>query len=163
MRKEIGKMIILLYKKGVRIFDSKVENVSIVDISKAKDLGNRSWGYIDFFTKQGYSMIGIVDYNKSNTPIVKEVNYHKRKIIPLVEKEKQKKWHSYADLANVLDSSESRQLQEINHFQNKFNRHVFNKNKADKIRIKALKRKLDIPFGNVRVYNSEYGTKVPVN
>jgi hypothetical protein len=52
MTKEIAKMLSQLEKKGCKILNNGL--IDIIDISQANNLGNKSWGKIEYLSKNGF-------------------------------------------------------------------------------------------------------------
>ena len=163
-RLNIEFVIKVLSQKRVKFDRSN----NVLDISKAEDLGSKSWGYIDFLSKQEFVLVGKFDYLKqfnkkeksSKISVVKES-------IPV---KKEAKWHSYSDIkqfydykGNTFASSEFRHLETINHLQDKFNRDVFKKTEEEKLKLFEIKDKIKNninarPFYNEKIWSSEYET-----
>lgn len=154
-----------LYKKGVKIQQDYVTSRLTADLSNGRELGNKSWGYIDFLRKSGVVIKGLSDYyskNRVKVVVNEKVKFQirtkrsrnrdeeeERVFIESVEKPKQ--WHSYADIVNIpknSDSVEMKHLEELNHFQYKQSRHGYLKNAGDKMKLKAIKKDLTFPFEN---------------
>lgn len=148
-----------------------------IDVSKAVDLGNKSWGYIDGLQKVGYKLTGQRDYRGSYA--VKEEEKPKTKISTEV-KEKQtpktKLSHSNADLkesyttkGKKLKCSEFQQLTVINNLQDKYKR-INLKHPLDEVKLlKEIKKEIKAgngrPFYNEKIWSSEYETvkEIPTN
>lgn len=122
----------VLSTKGILF--NRVSNEAItIDLANAKDLGNRSWGYIDFLVSTGMSVINRADYNKKNfSSKDKEDKSPKKRTVVKIKEEG--KLHSYDGLLPKYDykgaklyCSEYTHMLELNHFQTKFNRAVFAK------------------------------------
>lgn len=161
-----------LSKKGCKFYKSD-DGLEIIDISKANDLGNKTWGYIEYFiTKAGYVLVGKGDYTNNlkkqygtsaETP--KKV---KKDRDNLVKKEVARKWHVNADVEK--DSSEYLELLNLNERLTKFNPHIFRKDKAARIDFKntihLFKVSKDtVPFNNQKIWSTRYERfeQIPTN
>ncbi len=143
----------ILEKKGVK-FDNNV-----VDVGKAKQLGNKSWGHVSFFNNiMGMSVVGINAYNKEN--IVKDDTKRIVKVNKNVGHniDKSGAYHVYKTiprLENNMEVSEHHQYLEAITMITKVPNH--NKEPLDKKSRKDVKdRKRISAFNNETVFMGEY-------
>jgi hypothetical protein len=71
-----NEVIESLRTKGVQISVIPTihgETVHVVNVEKAKDLGNKSWGKIDFLTRNGKgNVIGLRDYSANQDVVIEK-------------------------------------------------------------------------------------------
>lgn len=172
MRHNLIKVIPSLITKGCKIHTEDTDGVRIIDVSAAKDLGNGSWGKIDYLVNNfNYALIGLTQYNKTTRPVEKEKIQKEQK---QVEK-KEKQWHSYAGIypsydykGNKLPCSEFGHLLQLNHLNTKFNRSLMRTTKSEKMKMKAIKKKIAAgngrKFENQKIWSTEFEPKdIPTN
>jgi len=69
------------YEEEQVIYDLRKKNVAfkdgLIDVAKAKDLGNKSWGKIGFLTNyKGWRLIGLRDYNNTEVKAKEPILIH---------------------------------------------------------------------------------------
>lgn len=161
-----------LSKKGCKFYKTD-DNLEAIDISKANDLGNKTWGYISYFVmKAGYVLIGKRDYEvnlKRQYGVAAESKSQKQQK-NVVRETTDKRKPSLDDFINDDKSSEFLHLLELNHMVTKFDNSVFKKTKAEKIDFKntihLFKISKDtVPFNDQKIWSSRYEKfeQIPVN
>lgn len=141
--------------KRVEILGSKAGEY-VINIANAQDLGNRSWGYIDFLCNIGHmSLVGFAEYKKKNYHRdIKEEKYPRKKD-SIHEKNDSNRLHSYDGLlptykygSTKVHCSEFTHMMELNHFQSTFKRIVFRKTKEERKEMNEVKMKknLSMPY-----------------
>jgi hypothetical protein len=153
------KAIRTLQNKGVKFM---IDNS--IDLSKAKNLGNKSFGYLSYFIQLGFRVVGIHSMRKTDGayyPSNDSEGGKKPKPVVLVQGER--KWHANADLVREK-CSEAVQLLELNRLQEKTNNaFLYHKTKAEKVLLKGMKKEI-LPFTNTTLWSSEYIPKdIPLN
>lgn len=144
----------ILNSKRCKLEINSVTKSTVLNIAGARELGNKSWGYISFLQGIGLPVIGVSEYLKKNLP--KEEKERTIKIQEYVEKAiKPKIWHSNSDLRKVyLEGnssticSEFHFLNEMNEMQSKFQTKQFKKTKEEKKLLKDIKSNLTYSFNN---------------
>lgn len=162
-RIDIGVALRTLTNKKCKIFQTLDSSVDVIDISKAEDLGNKSWGYIDYLVKNGYSIVGWGDLNVTNSKTYPSKETNIAKPNKSVIKVEEKKWHSYADFSHPSNfkgkeytSSELSHLRMLNHLMTKFDRTVFKKGRRDRKELKDIKKNLNIQFTGTKIFSSDF-------
>jgi hypothetical protein len=173
MSKKINISIALrtLSNKKCKIYKTLDYNVEVIDISNAENLGNKSWGYLDYLRKVGYSIVGVGDLQDNNAKFYPSkdsssvIKPQKRVQI----KPEEKKWHSYADLVHPSNykgkdytSSELNHLQMLNHFQEKHNISIHKKGRLDIKELKLRKKNLGISFTNTTIFSSNFESLIDI-
>lgn len=158
----------ILSSKGVKIDTS---GGLFLHLDNAKDLGNRSWGYIDFLkSDSGAVVTGMAEYRKRNFVNKSDDDKPRKKKRDEVDVEGIKKLHTlegilpqYEYKGSKVRCSEYDHLVEINHFINKFNRSVFAKTEKERKAVNkaAVKDNLTIPFTNETVFQWTSDNKYP--
>lgn len=159
-----------LTNKKCKIYKTIDHAVDVIDVSSAEELGNKSWGYLDYLRSVGYSIIGMDKLQASNASFYpsKESKLPKTRSSAPIEIDKEN-WHSYANIIVNKESksevSELTHLKMLNHFQSKFDRSVFKKSRIENKDIKKIKKSLDIPFSNTKIWSSDFEkvTDIPTN
>lgn len=128
----------------------------VVDIANAQDLGNKSWGYIDFLCRAGgMSLVGFTEYKKKNYHREGKEDKYPKKKDSIHEKGDTNKLHSYDGLlpsykygSTKVHCSEFTHMMELNHFQSKFKRVIFNKTTEERKERNELrmKKNLSMPY-----------------
>lgn len=168
-----------LSKKGCKFYKSD-DGLEVIDVTKANDLGNKTWGYVDYFVRRaGYVLVGRHEYeinlkkqygsSAGNAP--KKVSKSQEAgEEPARKKEVQKKLHSYEDFAKDEKSSEYIHLLELNHLMTKFDRSIFKKTNKEQIdfdnTIRLFKVSKDtVPFHNQKIWSTRYEKfeQIPTN
>lgn len=167
MVKDESKIVRILSRKGCKI------GGQVIDIEKANDLGNKTWGYIDYLVNElHYSLVGRKDYQKtckrfypSNESPVRE-QQDTIKIHPAVIQQKIKDgklYHAYnvypEKLSNPTNNnttlcSEYQRLEGAKQFVNGYDRRFARKMKYERIHIKEVKK--TAVFFNDVVFQSEH-------
>lgn len=168
----------------LRVLNSKKVNIGlapsgsvVIDVSKADDLGGKTWGYIDYLVKSaGYTLTGRAAYSAKYA--IKKNDDSKNAKDSFSFPKKEGKWHSYSDIPEFsqhkngkkFKTSEFDHLQELNHLQGKFNNGLFKKTDAEKLLLFEIKDKIkkgidSRPFYNEKIWSTEYETveQIPTN
>lgn len=151
-----------LQNKGVKIYVKE----ELISLKSAEGLGNKCFGYLDYFKDQGFTLVDTGSMHKSDGKFYPKDEPVVKRDKPVETKKKEKRWHSYAEPEIIKERcSERLHLDEINHFQSKINReYLYAKTKADRKQLKDLKKNLSIPFIGQKIYSSEFNPKdIPTN
>jgi len=149
-----------LQNKGVKFYTD-----NNIDISKAKNLGNRCFAFLDYFVDLGFHITGLHSMRRTDGSYYPNSDSEAgKKPKPVILEKAEKRWHANADLVREK-CSESLQLLELNRLQEKINnKHLYHKTKADKRMLKDIKANLNMPFSNTTLWHSEYDPKdIPLN
>lgn len=158
---EINKMITILSRKGCKITGSTI------DVAKATELGNKTWGYLEHLRNEhDYSLAGVGDYKRSCKTKYGKNEEEERKekksfTIPdhvLSQKALQGKlYHAYSLLPQRSENaevSEYHRLQDASQFLNPYDRRFARKSQQDKKDMKVAKSICS--FGNQTVFQSDF-------
>ncbi len=160
----LNKAVQTLSRKGVAI------GTATLDVAKAKDLGNKSWGYINKMQKLGYVLLGLAEYSKKCR---KEYYNGESKAteqeafkIPIVIEERKindgKLYHVnryFPAKDGNSNISEAKNFRDMQEFIEKFNNKVFRKSKDERKHVKE--RKKISQYSGVITFQSE--NLVPVS
>lgn len=137
-----------------------------IDLSKAKGLGNKSFGALDYFKNVGFRIVGLSKLRAVDGRYYpnSDDNEGGKKPKPVIGAQGERKWHSNADLVREK-CSETIHLIELNRLQTKINnKHLYHKTKAEKRMLKDIKMNLNMPFRDTTLWHSEFEPKdIPLN
>lgn len=167
----IHQVLRILLSKRCKVEEDQITKTQCLNISKAENLGNKSWGYIDFLEKEGMPIVGKVDYKNRSRSLVKSNDKKKKEkktsVSELIAEKNNEaisySKHSYDGIPSKSDKgykySEFNRLVEINHFASKFVKGFSTSpsyKKAHRKLIKKAKKSIDIKFGNQVIFSSEH-------
>ena len=141
----------------------KILKEGVTDIKNA-NLGNRTWGYIEYLRKLGYTVINKAEYTKGciskygataagDETIVKTYNSYQ------IVSERSKKYHAYDGIPEVSENgtktSEYNHLIRLNQMMTRISRDTAQNRVSKNLRKERLARKRTSSFYNYRIKSGE--------